>query len=99
MCVGVGVDWHPAHALVFFRVWDQDQDLDLDPLSSGLDPFSSKASIRHRHHFRSRCENERRCYDDEYNYFIIIWFFHDLRSFVFVSVFSPSDKEGVWGKR
>ena len=60
--LGVGVDWHPAHALFFFRVWDQD--LDLDPLSSGLDPFSSRASIRHRHHSRSRCENEGRCYDD-----------------------------------
>ena len=33
------------------------------------------------------------------NYFITVWFFilyYDLRSFVFVSIFSPSDKE--WGE-
>ena len=37
-----------------------------------------------------------------HNCFIIIWFFilyYDLHSFVFVSVFSPSDKEGMVGKR
>ena len=36
------------------------------------------------------------------NCFITIWvllLYYDLHSFVFVSVFSPSDKEGMVGKR